>query len=285
MFAALLLMVGVSIVLLMLSKDRYKDLFPVIDEKQYPYKVFLPAGLLILDFLGYKYSGRYDRKLLSKVSELYGPRNARIYLKVHYASKIVLILLTLTLICFFGIFIKPDITFALFGFCLICAVFFLSDRDLDKRIKKRRFLIRMGFPDFLNKLTLLINAGMIVSKAWEKAAVSTPQGPLREELNNTLADIKIGKPERRALEDFAKRCKTPEITRSVSIIIQNLRKGGFQIVSLLRLHTNECWEMRKNAARKYGEEASTKMLLPLTLMFLAILIIVAAPAVLSMRDM
>jgi tight adherence protein C len=46
---------------------------------------------------------------------------------------------------------------------------------------------------------------------------------------------------------------------------------------------NECWETRKNITRKLGEEASTKMILPLMLMFGAILLIVATPAVLALQ--
>ena len=41
--------------------------------------------------------------------------------------------------------------------------------------------------------------------------------------------------------------------------------------------------MRKNAAKRLGEEASTKLLFPMMLMFIAILLIVAMPAVLAMR--
>jgi tight adherence protein C len=43
--------------------------------------------------------------------------------------------------------------------------------------------------------------------------------------------------------------------------------------------------MRKNAAKRIGEEASTKLLLPMMLMFIAILLIVALPAVLAMRGL
>lgn len=57
-----------------------------------------------------------------------------------------------------------------------------------------------------------------------------------------------------------------------------------ELVPLLRVFAMECWELRKNTARRLGEEASTKMLLPLMLMFLAILLIVGTPAVLALRN-
>ena len=57
-----------------------------------------------------------------------------------------------------------------------------------------------------------------------------------------------------------------------------------EVVPVLRQQGNECWEMRKNAARQMGEEASSKILLPMMLMFLGIVLIVATPAVLSMTQ-
>ena len=51
------------------------------------------------------------------------------------------------------------------------------------------------------------------------------------------------------------------------------------------LQGDECWEMRKNAAKKLGEEASTKILIPLMIMFVGIIVIVCTPAVLSISGM
>jgi tight adherence protein C len=137
----------------------------------------------------------------------------------------------------------------------------------------------------VNKLTLLINAGMTVSKAWEKTTVESGKStPLYAELNCMLQDIRAGMPEHKAYEEFAKRCRVPVITRFISVILQNIRKGNAELVPILRVFAAECWELRKNTARKYGEEASTRMLLPMMLMFIAILIIVAMPAVLALKS-
>jgi tight adherence protein C len=161
---------------------------------------------------------------------------------------------------------------------------YLPDRELMNKVKKRRAAIQKDFPDFINKLALLINAGLTVQKAWEKAALCPSRNsPLYKELNTAVLDIKAGKPEHRAYEEFAKRCRTPEITRFVSVMLQNIRKGNSELVPILRVFSAECWEMRKNNARRYGEEASTRMLLPMMLMFLAVLLIVGMPAVLSLR--
>ena len=99
-----------------------------------------------------------------------------------------------------------------------------------------------------------------------------------------LMEIKAGKPERIAYEEFARRCRVKEVTKFVSVIVMNLRRGGGEVIPVLREQGNECWEMRKNAARQLGEEAGTKILLPLMIMFLGIVLVVATPAVLGMTS-
>jgi tight adherence protein C len=159
-----------------------------------------------------------------------------------------------------------------------------DDIKLKKLVKSRRIEIQIEFPEFINKLTLLLNAGLTMSKAWEKiSADSDKKGAFYSEVSKTIQEIKSGKNESEAFSEFAKRVKAPEISRLMSSIIQNTKKGGKDLVLSMRLQSNECWEMRKNAIRRLGEEASTKLLFPMMIMFFAIIIIVITPAIISMQ--
>lgn len=280
----LVILVTILLVLFMLSKDKYKEFIQPVDRKRYIFKEILPVGLLILDVLRYKYRSKYDRRLLAKMTEIYGSIYSRYHLKIHWANKIIYCISALLLAAFIGMATIQDVGYGFFCISLLSGVIYLSDNELNKTIKERRTMIKMDFPDFLNKLTLLISAGMTISKAWEKVTMDSKKGgALYEELGKTLHEIRSGKSINAAYENFAKRCRIPEITRVISVILQNLKKGSSEIVSILRIYSNDCWEMRKNTAKKIGEEASTKMLLPMMLMFIAILLIVATPAVLVMR--
>ena len=266
----------------MLSK--YKQLLLPLDIKVYKFKYFLCIGFYILDVFKYKYSNAYDRKILMTISELYGNKNALFYLKIHWATKITLALGAFLFGILIGIISKFDTGSLIFCILLLFGIVYFTDKELYNKVMKRRREIQIDFPDFVNKLTLLINAGMTVTKAWEKVTVEcNKRTPLYIELNNVIQDIKSGKPEQKAYEEFAKRCRTHEITRFVSSILQNIRKGNNELVPILRVFANDCWEMRKNIAKRYAEEVSAKLLLPMMLMFLAILIIVGTPAVLALR--
>jgi Flp pilus assembly protein TadC len=257
-----------------------------LDKKVYRLKPILTIGLYLLDCIKYRFDTNYDRKLLSAIIETSGPKQAQYLLKIHWSNKITHLLSAILFGLLIGVFSKPDTGYLFFCFCLLGGAFFISDKELFDRVKKRRNAIRTGFPDFANKLVLLINAGMTVTRAWERISSDRRKDtPLHKEVCMTIQDIRGGKPEHSAYEEFAKRCRTPEITRFISVILQNIRKGNAELVPVLRVLTNDCWEMRKNIAKRFGEEASTKMLLPLMLMFLAILLIVGTPAVLALRSL
>lgn len=267
------------------SASRYADIVNGLDKKEFPLKSILPAGLMIVDTFKLNWSSGYDRKLMMAVTELYGYRNTMVMLRVHWGQKISLMLSAALFEAVVGVFSAFDGGYIFFCIILLLSVFILSDRDLYEKVKKRRQAILLEFPDFVNKLTLLVNAGMTVFRAWERAVdESDRQTPLYKELRAAIHDVRSGVPEYKAYEEFAKRCHIPSVTRFVSVILQNIRKGNSELVPVLRLLSNECWELRKNAAKKVGEEASTKLLIPMMLMFVAILIIVGMPAVLALRS-
>ena len=266
-------------------KGKYEDFTETGFKKRHIYKVLAPAALFITDKL---IAGRfiaYERKLSIKLAELYGGRDIKYMLKLHFVHKVIHMIIALLSVTLLGALMeKPDTCYAIFALSALGIVFYASDRELDEKIKKRNFNIRYDFPDFLNKMVLLINAGMTVPRAWEKIVRDRKNiTPLYEELRTTYIEIMNGKPEMEAYEDFAKRCRVKEITKFITAVIQNLKKGNSDLVPLLKLQSNECWQLRKNMAKKLGEEASTKLVLPLMIMFVGILIIVTLPAVMQLR--
>ena len=67
------------------------------------------------------------------------------------------------------------------------------------------------------------------------------------------------------------------------MLTQNLRKGSKGLSELLRAEADQAFEERKAAAKKRGEEAGTKLLLPMFMMLSMVLLIVIVPAFLSIQ--
>lgn len=291
--------VGLFLITYLKSKGRYDEYMDYVDKEEYGLKDFIPLGLWLNEAQWVERLipmqirtalAQHQNQTYQKVLELRGPKDVEFYFYIHNgyrkatailvgagASVMGMIMgtqgdsngLILSLVAVIGFFAMP----------------FVVDSGLNEEITKRRRSIQMEFPEFVNKLTLLVNAGMTISKAWEKIINENKKDHiLYDEMRYALAEIKAGKPEGVAYEEFARRCKVKEVTKFVSVIVMNLKRGGAEVVPVLREQGNECWEMRKNAAKQMGEEAGTKILMPLMIMFLGIVIIVATPAALSLMS-
>ena len=249
-----------------------------------PFRKLIALPAYILRLVRYESKFSYDRKIKVHIIEFFGKQDSDERFLLHQARKIAFVLLAMEFCLLVGLNTEPDGGYFLVCAICVCAAYLLPDSKLSSEIKKRKLEIMVDFPDFLVKLTLLINAGMNVSKAWETVSESMDTGKaLGRELSMALIEIRSGKSESRAFEDFAKRCRIQEVTRTISVLLQNMKKGSAELVSILRVQANECWEMRKNAAKKLGEEASSKMLLPMAIMLLSILLIVTTPAILALQ--
>ncbi|PKM88781.1 MAG: type II secretion system protein [Firmicutes bacterium HGW-Firmicutes-12] len=265
--------------------SKYKEYLHLVEDVDYSLKKCLPVGLLILDLCRFNKLSSFNRNLRWQLVEIHGGQDIGKYLRLHYAFRIIYFLAGLIISIFFTLSnAELDAVIVMFCLTMTIGLFFLPDYELQKRIKRRRLLLQAEFPDFLNKMTLLLGAGMTVPRSWEKIVRdSEKKTPLNKELHKSLFDIQAGNSILQAYEGFARRCRVPEINKFVTLILQNMKKGNAELVLILRVQAAECWETRKLTARKMGEESSTKMLFPLLLMLIAILLIVSAPAILAIQ--
>lgn len=60
-------------------------------------------------------------------------------------------------------------------------------------------------------------------------------------------------------------------------MIQGMEKGNKELVKMLSEQSQESWNLKKNIAMRDGEKASSKLLIPMMIMFAGILIMVLIP--------
>lgn len=177
------------------------------------------------------------------------------------------------------------------GFLLGAVFYLLKQIELKNKVEERQEELLREFPGFVNKMALLMNAGMTFSRAWEKIAAdymliqekSKRKSILYEEVIKTLEDRKKGVSEILAYEAFGQRCKVPEILRFTAVTLQNIKKGSGLLIEAITQQSKEALAIREDLARKKGEKAGTKLVLPMGIMLIGILVIVIAPAILSMK--
>lgn len=84
-----------------------------------------------------------------------------------------------------------------------------------------------------------------------------------------------------AYEHFGMRCGLACYRKCASLLAQNSKRGSEGLLTALYQEAEEAFEARRNLARKEGEEAGTKLLLPMMIMLLIMMILVMVPACFS----
>ena len=104
-----------------------------------------------------------------------------------------------------------------------------------------------------------------------------------EEMKIARYRMKSGVPEAEAYAEFGRRCDTASYIKLGCLLEQNIKKGTKGLKSILEGEVREAFADRKLLAKKKGEEASTKLLLPMLLMLLVSMAVVIVPAFMSMN--
>jgi hypothetical protein len=86
----------------------------------------------------------------------------------------------------------------------------------------------------------------------------------------------ISEPE--VYRQFGHRCGTGSCLMLGNLLAGNVRRGTRQLSGLMVQESQRAWELRKHRARRNGEKAGTKMLIPMFMMFAVVLAMVVIPA-------
>ena len=160
--------------------------------------------------------------------------------------------------------------------------------------KKARGLIikekEDDYPMIVSELSILISAGMSFRKALERIVsrymVKRNAGQKRagyEDIACTYRRICDGAGEIRALEEMGSKSDSKEYRKLAMMLVQSLKKGSSDLINALEKEENYAFEMRKQMAIRAGEEASTKLLIPMAGMLFIVIIVLVVPAMMQMN--
>jgi len=167
----------------------------------------------------------------------------------------------------------------------IAAVYWGRDKDLDKKLKERDAQLEADYPEMVSKLSLYIGAGMSTRMAWRKMVDEYKQKGIKryvyEEMLLCCREMDSGISELQAYQLFAKRCRLQKYVKLVSLLEQNSRLGAAGFLSTMRSECRDALQDRKSNARRLGEEAGTKLLLPMIMMLAIVMVVIIVPAFVS----
>ena len=169
-------------------------------------------------------------------------------------------------------------------------VYWKEEKDIEKQEKLRKEQMMLDYPDIVSKLTLLLGAGISLQRAWEKMIREYLQKRekkqikerfIYEEMAFAYREMENGVSIQAALNHFGVRCDLPVYLKFSTLLAQNVRRGNRGLVESLQKESEEAFEERKAMAKMLGEQASTKLLLPMFLMLFMVLVVIMVPAFLS----
>ncbi len=174
---------------------------------------------------------------------------------------------------------------------VVLALFIKSKRksELKKKKQARKQEIEDEFPYFLDKLVMLLSAGLILSEAVGRIAedyarYTRPrhQKVLYEELSQVVRSMKeTNSSFAQELTKMSERLEIREFAR-LSVILRDSLESGMSLVDKLEEESVLMWYERKSAVQKLGRVADTKLIFPLMIILSVLIVIVMAPTLMQM---
>jgi Flp pilus assembly protein TadC len=149
------------------------------------------------------------------------------------------------------------------------------------RARRRREAAASQLPDALDLLAVSVEAGLSFDAAINKLTQHM-QGPLVEELELMLGEMRIGSSRPEALKKLAQRLDTREISAFTRSLIQ-ADQLGISLGRILRVQATDSRLKRQAAAEEKAAKAPIKMLFPTVLfIFPAMFVVILGPAMLQL---
>lgn len=180
----------------------------------------------------------------------------------------------------------------LFLLTLLAAVLAVGGKDaeLSRALRRREQQLMMDYSGIIHKLTLLLGAGLTIQDAWGRVTLEYARrreagGRRRyayEEMLLSYRELQGGMSPAEVYDRFGRRCRAAGYVKLGALLKQNLTRGNSGLSQLLTYEGVQAAEEQKSVVRKLGEEASTKLLLPMFLMLGVVIVILIVPALMTM---
>ncbi len=185
---------------------------------------------------------------------------------------------------FFGLVLlgaaKPALA-PVFGLLMGVLGFMGPSFVLNAKMRARQAAVAAELPDALDLLSVSVEAGLGFDGAVQKLTEHM-RGPLIEEFELALGEMRIGESRQEALKKMAERSASPEMASFVRAIIQ-ADQLGISLGRILRIQAGDTRLKRQLLAEEKAMKAPIKMLFPTVLfIFPAMFIVILGPAFLNL---
>jgi tight adherence protein C len=148
------------------------------------------------------------------------------------------------------------------------------------KAKARQHEIQKALPFTLDLISISVEAGMAFDGAMQ-IVMEKSKGPMADELNLTLREIRLGKGRNEALVDMADRVGVDDLKSFVTAVTYIARLGG-SLVDVIRIQAQAMRIKRRQRAEEKAMKTPVKIMIPLVFfIFPSMFIVILGPAVIS----
>ena len=248
---------------------RFDEVLSGIPEGEYPMSDIYYIGFGFMELIHFDMNSKSARGKIKLISEIYGKQYGPYYFYILRGGQITFAIV-LSVLMFLITGLSGNYKLVIAGLTVGSMMVWYLDEVL------------RDYPGMLSKLTLLVNAGVPIREAWLRVAADN-EGLLYQEMRNTAMELSNGIQEIEAYKAFGERCSIKSLKKFSTMMIQNLQKGSNEVVIFLKDMSNEAWEEKKHEVKRKGEKASSKLIMPIGLIFLGVMILIIVPMFASLR--
>jgi len=143
---------------------------------------------------------------------------------------------------------------------------------LKRAATNRTERIDADLPHFLDQLAIAIDAGMSFDAALAYL-IEASDGPLADELNRIMAELRVGQSRRAALRSFADRVGSENVIAFANAVLASEQLGS-PLANILRAQAVDFRHRRQMLAEERAQKAPVKMMFPIVLFILPVMFIV-----------
>lgn len=176
-----------------------------------------------------------------------------------------------------------------FGMIVIVLTAWSFKSKLQEKQRERKRILQQEYAYFVNQIVLYTTSGISIQGAieriirqMERGQIGRDTSPLYQELVRVNNEIHTGIPQEQAYLTMGRRIGLLSYVKLASILVQQIHTGAGSVSEQLEQEEHEAFERKKEAARKCGEEAGTKLLIPMVLLMVISMVLIMYPAFASM---
>jgi tight adherence protein C len=182
-----------------------------------------------------------------------------------------------------GMWLLESYDLMFFGAAVVLG-FFYPMIWLGETKKKRESHVVRALPMYLEFISMSVEAGLNMTGAMSQAVEKGPTGPLKNEFQIVMRDLRAGVSRADALTRLAERLDIKEVNSFVRAVIQAERLGS-SMRKVLKVQSEQRRNERFQRAEKQAMEAPVKLLVPLMVfIFPVTFLILAFPIVVKFMD-